>query len=200
MTPPELPPVRADATFLERLAQRRSTSVRQMSEPGPNAAQIAQMLTLAARSPDHGKLTPWRFVVFAGAARPTAGKIFAARHNALYPDADPALREAEQHRLMRAPVVVAVVFSPKDSPKVPVWEQQLSAGAVCMNLLHAADAMGFAGKWLSEWIAYDRDVLRALGLADNEQIAGYIYLGTQTQPELERERPDVAQITTVFGG
>jgi nitroreductase len=155
-------------------------------------------LTLAIRTPDHGKLTPWRFMIFTQEGRARAGAAFAARHRVLHPDADPSLSEVEHARFSRVPLVVGVVFSPKDSPKVPQWEQQLSAGAVCMNLLHAADSMGFGAKWLSEWIAYDRPVLTALGLEAHEQIAGYIYIGTQTAPEMDRPRPDIAQLSRWF--
>lgn len=185
-------------SYTTRLAQRRSTAIPNMTEPGPSADQIEQLLTLAARTPDHGKLAPWRFLVFSGAGRARAGAIFADRHSTLHPEADASLRTVEQNRFLRAPLVVGVVFSPKDSPKVPVWEQQLSAGAVCMNLLHAADSMGFGAKWLTEWIAYDRTVLTALGLEPHEQIAGFIYVGTQQTPEMDRPRPTNAQLTHWF--
>ncbi len=191
-------PVEENFTVLAAIATRRSTAVPNLKEPGPNAAQIESLLTHAGRTPDHGKLTPWRFIVFSDAGSTRAGAIFATRYSVLHPDADPCLVAAEHNRFARAPLVIAVVTSPKDSPKIPVWEQQMSAGAVCMNLLHTANAMGFGAKWLSEWIAYDRTVLTALGLNANEQIAGYIYVGTQTQPEPERARPDIAALSQWF--
>ncbi len=197
-TPQLCPPPQPDETLLNWLGSRRSPSVVDLCDPGPNPDQLHQMLALASRTPDHGKLVPWRFVVFSGEGRVKAGDILAQRKQALDHDLHPDLIAAERQRFLRVPVVVGCVYSPKESPKIPIWEQQLAAGALCMNLLHAARAMGFGAKWLSEWYAFDREVLGAFGLQPHEDMAGYIYIGTQTEPQLERKRPNIADLITSF--
>lgn len=194
----DLPAPHHSTAGIKTLETRRSTGTKDMGTPGPTDDQLQDMLTIASRTPDHGKLVPWRFIVFSGDARTKAGEIFAKHKCQSDPDCHPDIIENENGRFLRAPTVVAVVYSPKDSKKIPVWEQEMAAGAVCMNLLHAVNAHGFGAKWLSEWIAFDRDVLTDLGLAADEQIAGYIYIGTQTKPQLERARPDVANLITRF--
>jgi nitroreductase len=150
---------------LELLTTRRSFKAMELSGPGPSAAQIDTLLTVAARVPDHGKLAPWRFIVFEGEARRAAGDAIAAAFQSRYPDAKPEHVEAERCRLLRAPLVVAVVSRAGPHVKIPEWEQVLSAGAAAMNLVLAAHALGFAANWITEWYAYDRAVLDAFGLA-----------------------------------
>ena len=181
---------------LRFLARRRSLPVRELGEPGPSDAELDRLLTLAARVPDHGKLAPWRFVVIAGEARARVGETIAEAFLARQPDAQLPSLEAERGRLLRAPVVVAVVSAPVLNPKVPEWEQVLSAGAVCHQLLLAANAMGFAAQWITEWYGYDRRVLAALGLVGGERLAGFVYLGTPTTEAEERARPDLATRVT----
>lgn len=177
---------------LDLLARRRSTKAIALAEPGPDAAQIDALLRLGARAPDHGKLGPWRFIVMAGEGRARAGAAVAAA----MPDApDPAFEAA---RFSRAPVVIGVVSTAAPHAKIPEWEQVLSAGAVCYNVLLAAHAMGFAGCWLTEAPTYDERARAALGLAAHERIAGFIYLGSAAAPAIERERPNVAFRTTWF--
>ena len=179
--------------LLDLLANRRSAYAPEMGAPGPSPDELQQLLKIALRVPDHGKLEPWRLLVFRGAARQRFGELLAdiaARND---PSA-PAERLAEERgRFTRAPLVVAVVSAPVANPKIPEWEQLLSAGAVCENLLIAADAMGYRGQWISEWYAYDAEVGRALGLQAHERIAGFVYLGTPTRPNPERRRPVLAR-------
>ncbi len=177
------------------LATRRTVPSVQLIEPGPDRETLDAMLTLAARVPDHGKLAPWRFIVFADDARVYAGKRFSAIAQA---DDNPARREAELTRFTRAPVVVAVVSTAGIHPKIPEWEQILSAGAVCLNLLHAAAAHGFSGQWLTEWIAYDDAAKAAIGIAPEERVAGFIHIGTPDFKPADRDRPDIDAITTRF--
>jgi nitroreductase len=183
---------------LELLARRRSASVAKLGAPGPDAAELDRLLTIAARVPDHRKLAPWRFVVFEGEARRSFGKVLAdvcAREEREPPG--PARLETEAQRFLRAPVVVAVVSSPKrDTKATPEWEQVLSAGAACQNLLIAANAMGYATCWITEWYAYSPGVAEVLGLASHEKVAGFIYIGTPTERNDERERPRLADIVT----
>ncbi len=184
------------ADVLRFLARRRSLPVRHLGEPGPSDEELDRLLALAARVPDHGKLAPWRFVVIAGDARARVGETIARAFLVRQPDAQLPSIEAERGRLLRAPVVVAVVSAPVLHPKVPEWEQVLSAGAVCHQLLLAANAMGFAAQWITEWYGYDRQVLAALGLGGGERLAGFVHVGTATADAEERGRPDVSTKVT----
>lgn len=180
---------------LALLAERRSTKLMLLSEPGPDAAQLATLIRLAARVPDHGKIGPWRFAIIAGAAR---GRIGEALAKIIEGDktVDAARLEMERKRFMSAPVCVMVVSTAGPHPKIPEWEQLLSAGAVCFQLLIAAHAMGFAGCWLTEWPAYDERARSVLGLTGEERVAGFVSLGTATQTVTERTRADVASRIT----
>jgi nitroreductase len=148
--------------------------------------------------PDHGKLTPWRFILFEGDARIAAGQTIAAAFRADRPDATPEQIEFERKRLARAPLVIAVVSSASPHVKIPEWEQQLSAGAAAMSLVLAAHAMGYAASWITEWYAYDRRVLDALGLVANERIAGFVHIGRAGKPPEERKRPMLDTIVTRY--
>jgi len=183
---------------LELLTTRRSFKAVELSGPGPSAAEIDTLLTVAARVPDHGKLAPWRFIVFEGEARRAAGDAIAAAFQAKYPDAKPEHVEAERNRLMRAPLVVAVVSRAGPHVKIPEWEQILSSGAAAMNLVLAAHALGFGANWITEWYAYDRAVLDALGLEPHERIAGFVHIGTPPGPPEDRPRPALSEIVTRF--
>src|SRR5439155_10379397 len=173
---------------LELLKTRRSIKPVELAGPGPSAAEIETLLTIASRVPDHGKIVPWRFIIFEGEARLAAGEAIAAAFSAKYPQAKPEHIEAERIRLARAPLVVAVVSRAAPHVKIPEWEQVLSAGAAAMSLVFAAHALGFAANWITEWYAYDRAVLDALGLAPHEKIAGFIHIGRPALPADERPR------------
>ena len=173
------------------LALRRSANKMSLSAPGPNAEQLDELLEIAARVPDHRKLGPWRFIVFEGEARQRFGDKAATIRKANDANAPEKAIEETRNLLMRAPVVVAVISSPVEDGRTPVWEQELSAGALCHNLLLAANASGWAGCWLSEWITFDPAIDEVLGLAEQERVAGYIYLGTSTAMPPERARPDL---------
>lgn len=178
------------------LKTRRSVPPAQMSEPGPDRETLRSMLTIAARVPDHGKLAPWRFIVFDRAGREAliAGLERIAR---THPDErEGRIRAEKTAGLGHAPLIVGVVSAPiADHPKIPLWEQQLSAGAVCLNLAHAAAAHGFAAQWLTGWYAYDPQARRWLGLVDGEALAGLMHMGTSAAPTIERDRPDVDGLT-----
>ncbi len=180
------------------LATRRSVKPRDMMAPGPSSAELDAILTIGARVPDHGKLAPWRFIVFEGDARQRAGNIIADVFAAKNPSADVAAIETETRRLMDAPLVIAVVSHVKPHPKVPPWEQELSAGASAMNIVTAASALGYAANWLTGWFSYDRDVLHGLGVASTEKLAGFIHIGTAQSVVEDRPRPDLKQIVTRF--
>jgi len=183
---------------LSRLLSRRSVPPRWLREPGPSAEEIEAILTVAARVPDHGKLVPWRFILIEGEARQRMGEVLAEAFQADRPEADAAMIAAERERFSQAPLVIAVVSRAAPHVKIPEWEQVLSAGAVCTNLLHAATALGYGASWLTGWAAFDRRVLDALGLAPTERIAGFIHIGTATETPTDRDRPKLADIVTRF--
>ncbi|WP_322518234.1 nitroreductase [Rhodopseudomonas palustris] len=183
---------------IEFFKTRRSVKPREMTGPGPSPEELETILTIAARVPDHGKIAPWRFIVFEGDARARAGEVIAQTFARNKKDATPDEIAAERGRLSEAPLVIAVVSAPKPHPKVPAWEQELSAGASCMNIVAAATALGYGANWLSGWIAYDRDVLTGLGLKDGEKLAGFIHIGSRTKPSEDRPRPTLSEIVTRF--
>lgn len=149
-------------TPLDALLSRRSTSVRDLTAPGPSDAELEQILRIAARVPDHGKLCPWRIVALRGLGARKLGELAADIYLRNTPDTEAKHREQECARFLRAPLCLAVIATPVENAKVPDWEQYLSAAAVCMNILHAAHALGYGGKWLTEWVAYDTEILAAL--------------------------------------
>src|SRR5215203_2873221 len=178
------------------LQQRRSVAASRLAEPGPGAEDLERLLTIASRVPDHGRLFPWRFIVIEGEARHRIGVVIAEAFKADQPGADEDSLNRERTRLSRAPVVVAVVSRAKPHVKIPEWEQVLSSGAACMNLLTAASAMGYGASWITEWYAYDRRVLDALGLDPAERIAGFVHIGTVAEKPSERARPVLSDIVT----
>lgn len=180
------------------MATRRSCPVANMAIPGPDDEALQHLLTIAGRVPDHGKLTPWRFIVFRGRAREMIGECLAARSRALQPHMSEETHAFERGRFCRAPVVVCVVSTAEPHPKIPEWEQILSAGAVCHTLLTAAIAMGYAAQWITEWYAYDEVIRAELGLYDHERVAGFVHIGTATAPLYERQRPDISRLVTWF--
>ncbi len=184
-------------TLYQHLITRRSTSVRLLSTPAPDDGQLEDILRVATRVPDHGKLAPWRIIVMREAGQKTLGDLAAEIFTSAHPDATPAQIEFERTRFMRAPLVLAVLSTPKLG-KIPVWEQQLSVGCVCLNALYAAQALGFGANWLTEWPAFDTEILRALGGADGDHIAGFIYIGTATAKPDERPRPELHDIVRVL--
>ena len=180
------------------LLRRRSLAPANLTEPGPSPAELETLLTIASRVPDHGKLAPWRFIVFAGGARERAGQIALQIKLADDRGLAEAARSTELTRFSAAPLVIAVVSRATSHVKIPEWEQVLSAGAVCMNLTVAANALGYATTWLTEWCAYDRRFATAIGLSDHERIAGFIHIGRARLEPQDRRRPPLAEIVTTF--
>lgn len=167
--------------------------------PGPDPDAVNELIQIAARVPDHRKLGPWRFIVFQGDARNTLSEKVVEVFKAKNPDASEKDIAIEAGRPLRAPVMVAVISSPDIAHKTPVWEQELSCGAVCYNLLLAANAAGWAGVWLTEWLAFDEDISNVLSLSADERVAGFIYLGTGIAQSPERPRPDIQSRISRFG-
>ena len=183
---------------LKLLQTRRSVKPIELNGPGPSPAEIETILTVAARVPDHGKLTPWRFVLFEGDQRLAIGENIARAFRADKPEATPDQIEFERQRLARAPLVIAVVSRAAPHVKIPEWEQVLSAGAAAMNLVTAAHALGYAANWITEWYAYDRRVLDAIGLNASERIAGFVHIGKPAKPPEDRPRPPLSEIVTRY--
>jgi len=182
---------------LEFLKMRRSNLAKLMGGTGPSPEQLAELLEISARVPDHRKLTPWRFIVFQGEARAKFGPHLASAFTKANPNLPVDRAVFESARFTRAPLVVAVISSPKTCPRgTPKWEQELSSGAACFNLCLAAQSMGFGAQWLTEWYAYNEDVKQALGLSADENVAGFIYIGSVEESPTERARPDMSEITS----
>ena len=178
------------SSILNLLKTRKSASAKAMTAPGPTPEQLSDILGLAVRVPDHGKLAPWRFILWEGDARARFGDVMKARWQALHPDHGEGTLQFVHDLFLRAPTVLAVISTAAEHPKIPVWEQQLSAGAVCMNILLAATAMGIGCQWNTDWVAYDGEIAAAMGLKSHEKVAGLIYLGTPSAPLEDRPRPD----------
>ena len=181
---------------IDLLLSRRSGSAKAMEKPGPSEKQLAKILKAGARAPDHGKLFPWRFIIFEGKGRERFGDILAEILES--EDERPKQIEEERSRFLRAPLVIGVISAAREQIKIPVWEQELSAGAVCQNILIATHALGFVGNWLTEWYAYHPKVKERLGLKPGERMAGFIYIGTSSVDLEERPRPDMGKIVSYF--
>lgn len=179
--------------FRLRLATRRSAQAQALTGPGPSAEEIEEILTLGARSPDHGKLFPWRLVVL---GRQTRAELAEALTPLAAIQPDPIKAKAVLNKLTAPPLTIMVVSAPVPNQKVPQWEQQLSAGAVCMNLEHAANALGYSASWITDWYSYDPQAQDILDVEGGEQIAGFIHIGALAEPALERPRPDLAARVT----
>ena len=184
------------SSILALLRTRKSASAKAMAEPGPTAEQLSEILACAVRVPDHGKLAPWRFILWEGEARAQFGDVMKARWQQLHSDHGEQTLGFVRGLFLRAPTVLGVVSAAQEHPKIPVWEQQLSAAAVCMNILYAATAMGIGCQWNTDWVVYDAEIAAAMGLKPHEKLAGLMYFGTPTGPLEERPRPDPSALLT----
>lgn len=181
---------------IDLLLTRRSGSAKAMTGPGPDADELRTILTAAARVPDHGKLFPWRFILFEGEARARFGEVLAECLPA--EEATPERLAMERARFLRAPVIVGVISRVREGIPIPMWEQELSAGAVCQTTLIAATALGYVANWLTEWPAFNAKVAQHLGLQSGERIAGFVYIGKSAQPLEERVRPELDKLITRY--
>lgn len=181
---------------LRLLETRRTVSWFQLAEPGPSEDEIRRLIAVAARVPDHGKLTPWRFVLWRGAARAAVQEkltpIYRARHAAPAPEK----AKMEESRFTAVPLTIGVISTAREHFKIPLWEQELSAGAACMNLMLAAHALGYSAQWLTGWCCYDEEAAAILGAKPGERFAGLVAIGTPTVPPVERPRPAFDDVVT----
>jgi len=191
--------MKTEIKLIDYLSTRRSIPAFQMSGPGPSKGEVEDILKLASRVPDHGKLAPWRFIVYRGAERQRISEALAKIAMADKPELSDEMVKVENTRLTRAPVVIAVVSRAAPHVKIPEWEQLMSAGAVCLNLVMAANAHGYASNWLTEWYAYDKRAYPILGVNEGERIAGFVHIGTPTVPPTERPRPELSEIVAWVG-
>lgn len=186
------------SSLKSHLATRRSGKARDMVAPGPDAAQLRDIIALALRTPDHGKLAPWRIVTVADDQRAAFAALLKRAWVADNPGAAGMDLSALEQFAFQAPSLTVLLSTPVTDSKIPVWEQQMSAGAVGMNLLHAAHAHGFVGSWLTGWAAYNRDIARAFGARDEDTIVGFFFLGTPARPLDERPRPNYDDIVRAW--
>lgn len=180
------------------LLTRRSVGQAFLAEPAPSGEELETLLTIATRVPDHGKLAPWRLVLYSGEARVAAGEALAALAQKKRPDIDAASLEAERRQFLPAPLVVGILSAPKTHPKVPEFEQLISAGNVAFNLVHGAYALGYAAQWVTRWYAFDADAAALLGARPDEKFVGFVHIGTPTAVIEDRPRPDLSQIVSVW--
>lgn len=185
-----------DNSTIELQRTRRAVAPRLLTEPAPSESELETMLTIAARVPDHGRLVPWRFIVINRDAAVRLGDVIARTYAADHPDANAERLTVERTRLTQAPLVIAVVSRAAPHEKIPEWEQVLSAGMAMMNLVVAANALGYATNVYTQWYAYDRRVLDAMGLAPHERIAGFVHVGTAAERPADRARPTLDEIVT----
>jgi nitroreductase len=185
-----------NAQMRDYLMTRRSVGMAFLKDPGPTAVELEQILTIGTRVPDHGKLAPWRLVVIEGDNRAKAGERLAEIAKLQNPSIDAALLDLERQRFLPAPVTVGVISTAKPHPKIPEFEQLLSAGNVALNLVHAAYALGFAATWVTRWYAYDAEAGAALGLKAGERFVGFVSIGTPTAVIEDRPRPALNEIVT----
>ena len=188
------------SAILDFLSTRSSTPISELKEPGPSDAEIADLIRIASRVPDHGRLEPWRFILYRGEARHRVGDMLAElaqRREGPLPEARIAQEKA---RFARAPLVIGVVSIPKENPKIPQWEMLLSGGAAAMNLVIAANAMGYRTNWITNWYSEVEEGRRILGLAPHERVVGFLHIGTSDSPASERPRPDVSKLYAEYSG
>jgi nitroreductase len=185
---------------IDFLLRRKSVPIDSLREPGPTEEQIDLLIRIASRVPDHGRLVPWRFILYRGAARLTAGEMLAELAEAREGPLPPQRIEQERRRFSRAPLVVGVIHVPRKSPTIPQWEMMLSGAAAAMNLSIAATAMGFGVNWVTNWYADLPEGRAILGLQPEERVIGFVHIGTFDNEPPERPRPDPRQLVSDYGG
>ena len=188
------------STVLDHLLTRNSAPIHELKEPAPSDSEISTILTAASRVPDHGKLAPWRFILYRGDARERVGEELVRLAEQREGPLPEGRRQQELTRFSRAPLVIGVISSPKEHPKIPEWEMFLSGGAAAMNLVHAANALGYATNWITNWYSDTPEGRALLGLAPTERVVGFVHIGTFHGTPLERPRPDVSTLWSDYAG
>lgn len=186
--------------IIDFLLTRSSAPIAELREPAPDDAQIETLIQIASRVPDHGRLAPWRFILYRGTARAQIGERLAALAEQREGPLADARREQERTRFTRAPLVVGVIHAPKENSKIPQWEMLLSGGAAAMNLVIAANAMGYHTNWITNWYSDVPEGREILGLAPHERVVGFVHIGTFSGEIVERPRPDAAALVSDYSG
>lgn len=188
------------SSVIDFMLARKSAPIPELNEPAPSDEEIRTMLTIASRVPDHGRLAPWRFILYRGAARDRIGEMLAARAEQREGPLTDGRRQQELARFSRAPLVIGIVSVPRENPKIPQWEMFLSGGAAAMNLVIAANAFGYGTNWITNWYSDDEEGRRILGLAPQERVVGFVHIGTFSGDAPERPRPDVDTLYSEWSG
>ena len=186
--------------IIDFLLARNSAPIPDLKEPGPSDADIQTMLRIATRVPDHGRLAPWRFILYRGDARKTIGEGLLALAEKREGPLPEGRRNQELTRFSRAPLVIGVISSPKENPKIPQWEMFLSGGAAAMNLVLAANALGYGTNWITNWYSDVPEGRALLGLAPHERVIGFVHIGHYDGPAPERPRPEAAALVQDYSG
>ncbi|AVX04174.1 putative NAD(P)H nitroreductase [Maritalea myrionectae] len=184
--------------LIDYLKNRRSVTAPFLTNPGPTVAELDQIMEIGARVPDHGKIVPWRMVVYQGAMREIVGEKLADIWQQKHPEADDETLDVERKRFLPAPLTIGVLARPQKHPKVPELEQLLSAGCVCFNLVHAAHAHGYAAHWVTRWFSFDADAATMLGAGADEQFVGFVHIGTPEVAPQERDRPRLKDVVSYW--
>lgn len=188
------------SSVIDFMLGRLSPPIQELAAPAPSDDEIATMIKVAAHVPDHGRMTPWRFILYRGEARIEIGERLAALAAEREGPLNEVRLDKERTRFSRAPLVIGVVSSPRENPKIPDWEMTLSGGAAAMSLVFAANALGYASNWITNWYAYDEEGRRILGLAPHERVIGFVHIGTFRGTVTDRRRPDAAAIAADYAG
>lgn len=186
--------------ILDFLATRRSAPIDELGLPGPDDDDIRTMLKIASRVPDHGKLAPWRFILYRGEARDRVGAMIAELAERLNGPLSDVARTKELQRFSRAPLVVGVVNRPRAHPKIPDWEKFLSGAAAAMNLLLAANALGYGANWITNWYSDEPEGRRILGLSPDERVVGFVHIGSFSGQVPDRPRPELDDVLCDYSG
>ena len=189
-----------NANVLDFLLSRKSAPIAELRPPAPDDDEISLLIRAASRVPDHGRLVPWRFMIYRGDACLKIGESLAKRAEEREGPLPVARVEQEKARFARAPLVIGVIHCPRDNPKIPQWEMLLSGGAAAMNLVLAANALGYGTNWITNWYSDDADSRRMLGLAPEERVVGFVHIGTFTGDAPERPRPDPETLVSEYTG
>lgn len=188
------------SAIIDFLLNRSSAPIPDLREPAPTAQELETILRIASRVPDHGRLTPWRFILYRGEARHAVGRLLADLAEKREGPLPEARRQQELARFSRAPLVIGVISSPKDNPKIPQWEMFLSGGAAAMSLVIAANALGYGTNWITNWYSDVEEGRRLLGLSPRERVVGFVHVGTASGPPPERPRPELSTLVSDYAG
>jgi nitroreductase len=188
------------SAIIDFLSTRSSAPIPDLREPAPTEQELETILRIASRVPDHGRLAPWRFILYRGEARHRVGRLLADLAEKREGPLPEARRQQELSRFSRAPLVIGVISSPKDNPKIPQWEMFLSGGAAAMSLVIAANAHGYGTNWITNWYSDLEEGRRLLGLSPRERVVGFVHVGTAAAPPPERPRPELSSLVSDYAG